>query len=185
MLIPGGARVDRGEVLRRLRLLAAELERRGVEGHIFLVDGAAMAVAYNARRTTRDIDAVFQPKQVIYEAARALAEADGWLRHWLNDAVKGFLAGEDAQRRLVVEYPGLQVYAASPRYLLAMKCLASRREDEDDIKLLLQMFGIRSVDDALKVVLSFYPQWRVPQRTIYMLDDILATLGEGTSSPQP
>lgn len=33
---------------------------------MFLVGGAAMALAYNARRATRDVDGVFEPKTAIY-----------------------------------------------------------------------------------------------------------------------
>jgi hypothetical protein len=33
-----------------------------------------MALAYNDRRSTRDIDAVFVPKMVVYEAAAQVAE---------------------------------------------------------------------------------------------------------------
>jgi len=33
-----------------------------------------MALAYNMRRTTADVDGVFEPKAVIYEAARRVAD---------------------------------------------------------------------------------------------------------------
>jgi hypothetical protein len=44
---------------------------------------------------------------------------------WLNDAVKGFLHGEDPDAVPVLDTPGLRVDVASPRYLLAMKLLAA------------------------------------------------------------
>jgi hypothetical protein len=36
-----------------------------------------MALAYSTRRATRDLDAVFEPKQVIYEIARRVADRHG------------------------------------------------------------------------------------------------------------
>ncbi|MGH3191402.1 MAG: nucleotidyl transferase AbiEii/AbiGii toxin family protein [Streptosporangiaceae bacterium] len=41
--------------------LSAELAARGARAELFLVGGAAMAVAYDAARATRDLDAVFVP----------------------------------------------------------------------------------------------------------------------------
>jgi len=37
------------------------LQRRGVVADVFVLGGAAMALAYNATRVTRDIDATFVP----------------------------------------------------------------------------------------------------------------------------
>lgn len=62
--------------------------------------GAAIAVAYDEARATRDLDAVFLPTDVVRDAAAAVAERRGLNADWLNDAVKGFLPGPDpdAQR---------------------------------------------------------------------------------------
>jgi hypothetical protein len=80
--------------------LSAELAARGARAELFLVGGAALAVAYDATRATRDLDAVFIPTDVVRRAAAAVAENRGLAQDWLNDAVKGFLPGPDpdAQR---------------------------------------------------------------------------------------
>jgi hypothetical protein len=39
-----------------------------VRGQIFIVGGAAMALAYSTRRVAKDINAVFEPKGAIYTA---------------------------------------------------------------------------------------------------------------------
>lgn len=85
-----------------------------------------MALAYGARDATRDVDALFEPKSPIFDAAARVGERHGIGTGWLNDAMKGFLHGEDPDRRLVLDRPSLQVFVASPRYLLAMKLLAAR-----------------------------------------------------------
>lgn len=164
--------MDREQILEALRALAHVLNAQGIQGEMFLVGGAAIAVAYNARRATRDVDAIFEPKQIIYEAARVVAEERGLPENWLNDAVKLFLHGHDPEPTPVMDEPGLRVMAASPRYLLALKLLAARREDETDIRLLLNLLGIRTVDEAIEVVLSVYPEARLLPKTRFMLEEI-------------
>ncbi|GAB7190836.1 hypothetical protein NUM3379_15430 [Kineococcus sp. NUM-3379] len=78
-----------------LSALDAELVRRGHRAELFLVGGAAIALAYDTRRATRDLDAAFVPTAVVRDAARAVAEAEGITENWLNDGVKGFLPGDD------------------------------------------------------------------------------------------
>lgn len=89
--------------------LSDELERRGAQADLFLVGGAAMALAYDARRSTRDLDAIFAPTDVVRAAAQAVAEEHDLGADWLNDAVKGFLPGEDPNARRFFETPSLRV----------------------------------------------------------------------------
>jgi methylmalonyl-CoA mutase cobalamin-binding subunit len=78
--------MNRSEIIEALTALAGELERRGVVAEMYVVGGAAIALAFDERRATRDIDAVFEPKDVVYEAAAVVAERlglpGGWLRSW-------------------------------------------------------------------------------------------------------
>jgi hypothetical protein len=46
--------------------LSAELAARGARAELFLVGGAALAVAYDGTRATRDLDAVFIPKALTW-----------------------------------------------------------------------------------------------------------------------
>jgi len=62
------------KIVAALQALGDELARRHVRGQIFIVGGAAMALAYSTRRVTKDIDAVFEPKRAIYEAAAKVAQ---------------------------------------------------------------------------------------------------------------
>lgn len=144
--------MDRDEIVEALTALAAELHGRGISGEMYVVGGAAIALAFDERRATRDIDAVFEPKAAVYEAAAAVADRRGLPAGWLNDAVKGFLAGEDPAAAPVLELPGLRCLAASPRVLLALKVLAHRvGEDEDDVRLLAGQLGLTSAAEVLAV----------------------------------
>lgn len=118
-----------GDRIRELLVeLGDELAQLGESGELFLVGGAALALGYEAREATRDVDARFEPKAVIYEAAMRIAERHGMRTDWLNDAMKGFLHGDDLDRRVVIDHPALRVFVASPTYLLAMKLLSARVE---------------------------------------------------------
>ena len=149
--------MDRGEIIAALTALAAELERRGVSAEMYVVGGAAIALAFDERRSTRDIDAVFEPKNVVYEAAAVIAEQLGLPAGWLNDAVKGFLEGDDPAAAPVFDLPGLRCLAASPQTLLALKVLAHRvGEDEDDVRLLAAELGLDRADQVLAIAERSY-----------------------------
>ncbi len=164
----------RARIVAALEALGEELTRQGVHGQIFIVGGAAMALAYSTRRVTKDIDAVFEPKAIIYQAAERVAERLGLPEDWLNDGVKGFLPGVDKDARPLPEIHGIEVTAASPRYLLAMKLLAMRfGEDEQDIEVLLSQIGIKTADEAVELLRAIYPQREPPVKTRLFLEEIL------------
>jgi len=149
--------MEREEIVSALTALAAELERRGVSAEMYVVGGAAIALAFDERRATRDIDAVFEPKSAVYEAAAVVGEELGLPAGWLNDAVKGFLEGEDPAAAPVLDLPGLRCLAASPQTLLALKVLAHRvGEDEDDLRLLAGELGLESAEQVLAVAEQTY-----------------------------
>jgi hypothetical protein len=68
--------LTRDQIIGLLAELGQELDACGVKAQMFVVGGAAMALAYNMRRTTADVDGVFEPKAVIYEAARIDRDQD-------------------------------------------------------------------------------------------------------------
>jgi hypothetical protein len=144
--------VDREEILDALTALAAELDRRQVSAEMYVVGGAAIALAFDARRATRDIDAVFEPKALVYAAAAVVGEERGLPAGWLNDAVKGFLEGPDPAAAPILDLPGLRCLAASPEMLLALKVLAHRvGEDESDLRLLAAELGLERAEQVLAV----------------------------------
>lgn len=166
-----------GRDLRRLfDLLNEELGRAGTEGELFLVGGAVMCLAYAARPSTQDVDALFRPTRQVREAAARVAERAGVHPDWLNDAVKGFLS-ERGQFSPFLELDHLRVMVAQPEYLLAMKCLSLRIgaefHDEDDIRYLLRHLDVRSFDQALTLITRFYPLARFPQKALYALGELL------------
>jgi hypothetical protein len=165
--------LSRDDIVMVLGELADELQAQGVHGDLFLVGGAAMAVAYSTRRATHDLDAIFEPKQAIYDAAGRVGDRHGLPNDWLNGGVKGFLPGPDPEATVLFDRPGLAVRVASPRYLFAMKVFAARVErDADDLRVLFELCGFASVEQALDQVQSIYPHQPIPPRAQYLLDEL-------------
>jgi hypothetical protein len=73
----------------------------------------------------------------------------------------------------VFDHPGLRVAAASPEHLLAMKVLAARRRDGDDIRFLIRRLGLTSVGQVLAVCAEVFPDEPVPDRARLILEDAL------------
>lgn len=177
-----GRALGQREIRRLFELLDQELEASGIQGELYLMGGAVMCLAYDARPATQDVDAVFRPVRPIREAAARVAERADVAADWLNDGVKRFMSdrGEFAP---FLELDHLRVMIAQPEYLLAMKCIAMRIgaefHDEDDVRFLLRWLNVESVDQATQIVERFYPIERIPQKTLYALAEIL------TPSPEP
>lgn len=171
----------RDEILNLLHLLDAELARDGICGELYLVGGAVMCLAFDARRATRDLDGFFRPARAVRAAARRVAETKGLPEDWLNDGAKGFL-GEKGEFREHLSLPNLRVLVAGPEYLLAMKCLAMRIggefHDREDVRFLLRYLNIERYDLALKTIARYYPPDKIPQKTLYALEEMLAASAE-------
>jgi hypothetical protein len=171
---------SRATILKALEALGGELTRAGVRGQIFIVGGAAMALAYSTRRVTKDIDAVFEPKSAVYAAASTVAEDLGLPEDWLNDAVKGFMPGADEDPRPVPDIRGIEVTTASPRYLLAMKLMAMRfGEDDEDIEVLLRECDIHSAEEALDLLTQIYETQEPLPKTRLFLEALLGSDSHG------
>jgi hypothetical protein len=173
------AGLGREEIRTLLDDLSAELRVRGAKADVFLVGGAAIAVAYDEARSTRDLDAVFLPTDVVRQAAAAVAERRGLVPDWLNDAVKGFLPGPDPDAQRFYESASLNVDVASARYLLAMKLFAARAEnDADDIMFLYRQLGFTTVEEGLDLVASVYQNRPIPAKVQYLVAEVVDALNE-------
>ncbi len=145
--------MDRAQIVTALSAVGADLCERGLVADLYVVGGAAIALAYDERRATRDIDAVFAPKNEVYAAARRVGEDLGLPDGWLNDAVKGFLLGPDKFATRIIEVPGLRCEVASAETVLVLKCLAHRiGEDDDDLELLARRLDLTRADQVLDLV---------------------------------
>jgi Nucleotidyltransferase of unknown function (DUF6036) len=153
--------VNAAEIKGYLTELNEELRSMDVKGEICLDGGAVMALAYNARPDTDDVDAIFEPVRYIRRAAGHVAERHGLEKGWLNHAVKMFVVSH--QKRILLDLSHLKVYMPTPDYLLAMKVLSARVNtmDRADLEVLIRELGLKSPDEALTIVKHYYPHKEV------------------------
>jgi len=122
---PPGLTMRREEIVAALEALAAELHELGIDGEMYVVGGAAIAIAFDARRSTRDIDAVFEPKAAIYAAAERVGSQRGLPVGWLNDGVEGFLAGPDRMPRRCSSAPACASSSRRPGCCSCSRCFSA------------------------------------------------------------
>jgi hypothetical protein len=128
-----------------LLLLGRTLAEDAVQAEITVVGGSAMALAYASDRVTRDVDAYFEPRDLVLETAQAVGEVCGLPPNWLSDGVATVWPWfEDREPTTYWEAPGISLKVVSAPYLLAMKALASRKStgDLEDAALLCNQLGI-------------------------------------------
>jgi hypothetical protein len=177
-------KLHRSLILEALVALDAECAQRGITGEICIYGGASMVLVFDAREATRDVDAVFQPTAEIREAALTVSRNLNLPADWLNDGVKGFVSGNEALSRISIPeldaLTNLRILWPTPEYILAMKCMAARVDDtatdRGDVAILSKALGLTSADEVLGIVERFFPKDRIHIKTVYFVQEILASL---------
>lgn len=156
------------------RALNEELKRGNVIGEVGICGEAVMCLVYQARKATKDIDAIFEPTVEIRRAAKKVARQFGLGESWLNDAAKGYFHA-DPPRESVLDLSNLRVWAPKADYLLAMKGIAARFDthDREDLLFLLCYLGIKSPERAFQIIEKYYPRSRVPMKTKFLIEELL------------
>ena len=172
--------LTRDAILRALSSLSKELGQQNVTGEICLFGGTVMVLAFTARLATKDVDALFQPTQLIREIARRIGEEQDLSADWMNDGVKGFLSTRhNVTTGNLPQFPHLRVTMPVPEYLLAMKCMAARiggtseeASDIPDIVFLIRHLGLKSPGAVLELVGHYYPSERIPIKTQFLVEGL-------------
>lgn len=172
--------LTRKDILRLLHALNDELEAASITGRVQLTGGAVMCLAFNARASTRDVDALFRPSSEILDAALAVASKEQVHDSWLNDAVKSYVSDRGTFDPFL-DLSHLKVFCASAPYMLAMKCLAMRigegYHDEEDIRYLLRNLGLRHYDEATAILERYYALDQFPETGLAVLRELLGRAG--------
>ncbi len=161
------------EVLRKLdKHLSVPLD-------LVLIGGAAMILHFGAQRATRDVDVLVLQGNVteLRKAVKAIAIEYGLPENWLNDAAKGFadILPPDFRQRLVFldfGFRHLRLYVLGRPEQVAMKIVALREQDLEDLEVLLPQLSEtekRTVVGIMHHVSKFRPDWA--QRMRYFLEE--------------
>ncbi len=172
--------LDSKTILKLFDALNDELCTMGVRGEIGICGGAVMCLVFNARESTKDVDAIFRPTQEIRDASKSVAAKLGVPEDWLNDAAKGYFLSQPPARN-VVELSNLRVWAPQADYMLAMKCVSARFDshDLDDTKFLLKHMDVKSVQEASAIIEKYYPRKLIPAKTQFLLEELLGNDDHG------
>lgn len=168
------------DILKYLHVLNEKLLQRNVKGEICLYGGAVMCLVYDARPSTKDVDAIFQPSGIIREAAKEIAIEYDLVNDWLNDGVKGFLV--EHPRKVFLNLSHLVVMVADDEYMLAMKSLSARIDGTDghDILFLIKELKITTVDDVFKIIDKYYPRRIIKPATQFFLEEIFGEIQDNS-----
>jgi hypothetical protein len=177
---PTGSQLTREAILRALQTLSEELGKRGVTGELCLFGGTVMVLAFTARLSTKDVDAIFQPTPLIRDLARRIGEEQRLPADWLNDGVKGYISSRrETTTGNLPQFPHLRLTMPVPEYLLAMKCMAARLggttgepTDIPDIVFLIGHLRLVSAREVLDIVGQYYPANQIPVKTQYLVEGL-------------
>ena len=164
--------LTKDEIKQYLDELNEELRSMEVKGELCLYGGAVMALVYDARPDTKDVDAIFKPSTQIREAAAKVANINHLRSDWLNDAVKGFLVPH--QQRILFDLSNLKIFVPEADYLLAMKAISARSNtlDAADVRFLIDLLQIRSADAVLDIVEKYYPRQQIKPATQFFIEEL-------------
>jgi hypothetical protein len=174
--------LSREAILEAFQRMSDELSRRETTGELCLFGGTVMVLAFAARPSTKDVDAIFQPVQMIRQIARTVGEEKGFPENWLNDAAKGFVSvRHETTGGNLPQFPNLRLTMPTPEYLLAMKCMASRigavdtdADDVKDIVFLIRHLRLKNANEVMELVAAYYPPDRVPVKSQYLVEGLFA-----------
>jgi hypothetical protein len=163
------------DIRKAFDLLSAELAVHGGPAEILVAGGAALVLLFDARETTKDVDAYFvkPDASTVRSAAGRVAESLGLPSDWLNDSAKGYFEGLTRGDTLYTS-PFLTVIAVSTPQLLAMKLAAWRDAiDRSDARLLLRSLSGSQAEIWRAVELHVPPQHR--NKASYAFEDLWET----------
>lgn len=177
--------LDADKIQSLFHRLDERLREREISATLYVVGGAAMAVVVGAGRLTRDVD-VSALDPVVATEALAVAHEKGLPPTWLNAAAAPWVPAPPAATASAT--PGLTIRYAPPEHLLAMKMVAHRERDLEDMRQLADLLGLRCAEAQRfeDVLRSAYPGDGELQQMLgvpdYVVDDEIRFLCQSVAT---
>ena len=164
----------------------SKLKDLDIKGEITIYGGSVMVLAFDARASTMDVDAIFKPSSSITEVIMYVAHKNDLPAGWLNQAVRAYVSKKDhtvdvgkvKSLNKLANLSHLKVYIPVPEYLLAMKLMSMRIDtlDRFDARFLIKKLGYSSLNEALEVVSKYYPGKAVSDITKIFVKEVIDEL---------
>jgi hypothetical protein len=161
------------EMLKYLEILNDKLGAHGQFGEIVIVGGACLALSFGARDQTHDIDAIFEPSELMHKLIDEISRDEDIASDWLNDNVK-ISSTDKIKSEFYKEYSNLKIFTANAESMLAMKLLSARETgpDFDDAKFLMKQLRIKTCDEAIEILQKYYLRFFIPQKSYYFAEAV-------------
>jgi hypothetical protein len=156
--------LTREQILAALAALDEKLATRDAHAELALIGGAVMVLAYRARLSTKDVDAIFSPATVVREAAAEVGVELDLPEDWLNDGAKGWLS------------PRAEFVEAAMKVLAARTEAEGERGDRADIATLCRHLHLRDARPVMDIVARYYPAEWIGARSEYLVVEVLAEI---------
>ncbi|MBI4621685.1 MAG: hypothetical protein HY736_00495 [Verrucomicrobia bacterium] len=174
-------RLTRVQVVRALTRLGELCAAAQIKAEIAIYGGTVMMIAYDFRAATKDVDAIFHPPGAIEALIGQVAGELNLPENWMNSGVKTFVGLRESKIGFSqLQIPGLVITRPSPRYLLAMKCMAARLPtpfrggDVEDIKFLVRTLRIGSIKEVDAIVGDYYGDRVLENEKRWLIEKLIA-----------
>lgn len=163
--------LGRDRILELFEELSEELRFSRARAQVYVIGGAAMSLAFDRERTTRDVDArIASGHHRLSLAVRKVGLRHGLPDTWLNEQATAWMPlADDARAQTLYESPYLTVTGASASHLLAMKLRSARERDREDVAVLCKHLGLSDPEVAIRIFRQVFPAERVPARARALL----------------
>ena len=145
--------IGRSEMIKYLEELNSRLININRQCEITIFGGAAMALVYEAREATRDIDAKYRSSVELRRLIKSISDDFGMDEDWLNNDGEHYVT-DRMPASLYLDYENLKVFTLNADCLLAMKLTAARMDsnDLDDSVFLMDLLNIQSENQLFDLI---------------------------------
>ena len=161
--------------------LSERLKRKKARAGVYIVGGAAMALAFGRSRATHDIDGrIDKGHGAPIEAVHEIARRRGLPTSWPNDqATPKMPVARDERARTVYASQYLTVTGASGEHLPGMKLESGRAFDHKDVITLVKHLNNRTVEERTEIHARLFPYSRRGDRAREMMETAPGAIDPG------
>lgn len=167
--------LSKNDIEKLLLEVDKKLKERRKTGELVIAGGATLALVFDARDSTKDIDALFRPSEDFRQIIDEIANENELESDWLNDGVKGFFT-DKMHADLYKQYDNLSVYTVDPESMLALKLTSARFASKDmgDSIVLMKHIGIKSEDELFDIIEKYTSKNQQTINSYYFTKEVFA-----------